>query len=126
VAPAAAEAALDRWWSAHADRPVIELDHDYLKLGAPLHQPPGRLCRMPAALQHPAHGHRERLELELTPWSASQTELTLRPRRRLHNAVRYFGAAPGLLDRMAELLTGIATGPAGLRMYSLQSEGKFT
>jgi hypothetical protein len=64
---------------------------------------------MPAALQHRSHGHRERLELELSPWSVWQTELTLRPRRRLHNAVRYFSAAPGLLDRMAEELTRIAT-----------------
>jgi hypothetical protein len=105
LAPAATEAALDRWWKAHSTRAVVDVGHDHLKLGPPVACSAGGLCRMPADL-HPWSGWpREHLEIELNPWSLSQTELTLRPRRRLHNLARYFYAGPAILDQMANELT---------------------
>jgi hypothetical protein len=114
LAPEVTEAALDGWWEAHAARAVVDLGHDHLKLGPPAGRPIGGLRRMPADL-HRWSGWPEHLELELNPWSLSQTELSLRPRRRLHNLARYFRTGQAILDRMA----------AELCAYSLQlGEGK--
>jgi hypothetical protein len=111
LAPAVSEAALNRWWHARSPRAVVDAGYGQLQLGPPVHRPDdGSLCHMSADLHRRFRWRSVHLELDLTPWSSSRTELNLRPRRRLHNLARYFCAGQATLDRIAAELIQLARG----------------
>jgi hypothetical protein len=105
LAPAAAMAALDAWWSAHPAPAVIQLGTDRLVLHAvEATRGPFSSCRIRGALSFHGEWRSLRLELGLAAWSASRTELDMRPsggmpgRRRRR---RYFAVGQHLVDRLA-------------------------
>jgi hypothetical protein len=110
LAPAVSEAALDSWWQAQPSGALVDAGYGRLQLGPPIHQPgDGSLCHMSGNLRRRHRWRSVHLQLELTPWSSSRSELSLRPRRRLHNITRYFWAGQATLDRIAADLIELAT-----------------
>jgi hypothetical protein len=107
LAPAVSEATLDSWWQAQPSG-GLDAGHGRLQLGPPVHQPgDGSLCHMSGDLRRRRWSSLH-LQLELTPWSSSRSELSLRPRRRLRNVARYFCAGQATLDRIATDLMKLA------------------
>jgi hypothetical protein len=111
LAPSVSEAALDGWWKARSPRVVVHAGHDHLELRPPIHRRDGGgICHISGDLRRRSRWSSMHLELELTPWSSSRTELHLRPCQRLHGTARYFGAGQAILDRIVAELTEFATG----------------
>jgi hypothetical protein len=106
LSPSATVEAVRRWWQEHEHRPVLTAAGDWLELGTsggPAEF--GCLCRMRARLHlkwaWPAVG----LEIDVAPWSASETEVDLRAEgtiRGEHRRRRFFSAGHCLADRLAE------------------------
>ena len=111
LAPAVTEAALDGWWHERSPRVVVQAGPDRVELGPPDHHRAGGVtCRLSCDLHRRARWRCLHLELEVTPWSSSRTELHLRPLRRLRSTNRYFDAGQEVLDRIAAELTEFARG----------------
>lgn len=103
----ASEIAMERWWRGHHPHGVVEAGRVRLTLREPIHHPiDGCLCHVAARWSHRLARRSESMEVELLPWSASSSELTLRPSRyRANRSDGYFRTAYALLELIAaELL----------------------
>ncbi|GAC1598232.1 MAG: hypothetical protein NVS3B21_23580 [Acidimicrobiales bacterium] len=109
----ASEAALDCWWQGHQPHPGVEAGRVQLTLRELIHQPDdGCLCHATARWSHRLAWRSEPMEIELLPWSARSSELTLRPvRYRANRSDNYFRTAYALLEVIAGELDRTVSGP---------------
>ncbi|GAC1308218.1 MAG: hypothetical protein NVSMB16_04490 [Acidimicrobiales bacterium] len=99
----ASEAALDCWWKGHQPYPGVEAGRVQLTLRELIHHPTdGCLCHATARWSHRLAWRSEQMEIELLPWSARSSELTLRPiRYRANRSDGYFRTAYALVEMIA-------------------------
>jgi hypothetical protein len=104
--PATTVAAVTRWWRDHERFPVLSVGADWLELGTPDRTASiGCLCRLPGRLHLKWAWPPVAMEVDLAPWSASETEVDLRPERAIrgeHRRRRFVAAGHSLADRLAE------------------------
>jgi hypothetical protein len=104
--PAATVEAVTRWWRDHERFPVLAVGADWLELGTPDGNGGiGCMCRLPGRLHLKWAWPPVAMEVDLAPWSASETEVDLRPEgtiRGEHRRRRFFAAGHCLADRLAE------------------------
>ena len=108
--PATTVAAVTRWWRDHERFPVLSVGPDWLELGTPDGVGGiGCLCRLPGRLHLKWAWPPVAIEVDVAPWSASETEVDLRPEgaiRGVHRRRRFFAAGHCLADRLTqEMLT---------------------
>jgi hypothetical protein len=106
LSPAATVAAVTRWWREHEQSPVLAAGGDWLELGTPDgFGSLGCLCRLPARLHLKWAWPAVALEIDVAPWSASETEVDFRAEgtiRGEHRRRRFFAAGHSLADRLAQ------------------------
>ena len=116
VAPELAETTVGAWWRALGPRAVIKVTNRYVMLGAPVHDGyPTVICHLPATIRRSWRSRAVHLELGLAAWSSSDTEIDLRPRRRVGPLSRYFRVGHAIVDRVADDLHDLAGRPAPRR-----------
>ena len=106
LSPPATVDAVKRWWREHEHRPVLTPAGDRLELGTPCRSGDfGCLCRIRGRLHLKWAWPAVALEIDVAPWSASETEVDLRAEgtiRGEHRRRRFFAAGHCLADRLAE------------------------
>lgn len=108
----ASEAAMDCWWRGHQPHAGVEAGRVQLTLRQLIHHPDdGCLCHATARWSHRLAWRSEPMEIELLPWSARSSELTLRPvRYRANRSDGYFRTAYALVEMIAAELVRAGSG----------------
>lgn len=99
LAPSVAVDALLSWWQGRDGAPIV-FRRSHFALAVPALRPESfEECQMPVRLHRPCRLRDTQLEVELSPWSATLTELDLRPLRwKLAPSESYYAAGHALLD----------------------------
>ena len=115
LSPAATLEAVTRWWRDHEQGPVLAAGGDWLELGRPNgFGNLGCLCRLPGRLHLKWAWPAVAMEVDVAPWSASETEVDLRAEgtiRGEHRRRRFFSAGHSLADRLAQEMLATASSP---------------
>src|SRR5215218_1603495 len=107
--PSIAVDALLVWWRNRDGAPV-PYRHSRFDLAVPALRPDAfDLCQMRVQLHRPGHVRGMALEVELSPWSQSLTELDLRPMKwRTSLSEAYYAAGHAFLDVLERSMLGQA------------------
>ncbi len=114
LVPSAAVDALLSWWQRH-DGTAVVYGRCYFEMTLPSLQPEScDQCQMHVRLHRQYHWRGTPLEVELSPWSSSQTEVDLRPLRwRVAPSDSYYAAGHAFLDVLERaLVRQVASRPA--------------
>jgi hypothetical protein len=104
------------WWRDHQSSPWLEAGRDRLELADPDTTPmPGCLCRLFGRLHLHLVWPNMRVELDLSAWSTTESQIELRPARIPRSAFRerrFFDAAHAMLEALVAEVT-MPVQPAG-------------
>jgi hypothetical protein len=113
LVPSVAVDALLSWWQRRNGSPVV-YGRCYFDLTSPSVRPQScDECQMRVRLHRPCHWRDTPLEVELSPWSSSLTEVDLRPLRwKIAPSESYYAAGHALLDMLERaMVRQVATRP---------------
>jgi hypothetical protein len=120
--PSIAVDALLAWWRRR-DNPMVPYRRSRFELATPAVRPDAfDQCQMPVRLHRPGHVRYMALEVELSPWSRSLTELDLRPLKwRTSLSEAYYTAGHAFLDVLERSMLGHAARRPVLNRRSLRT-----
>jgi hypothetical protein len=116
LAPQLTMAALEDWWQEADGQLSLSIGPDLLEVGRPLRTQASSAClmRVRTRLHRPSRwSHSQRLDMEVVSWSATRTELDLRPGgpgRRTHH---FFAVGHELLGEIGREVAARAAALAG-------------
>jgi hypothetical protein len=122
--PSIAVDALLAWWRRR-DSAMVQYRRSRFELATPAVRPDAfDQCQMPVRLHRPGHVRYMALEVELSPWSQSHTELDLRPLKwRTSLSEAYYAAGHAFLDVLERSMVGHAARRPVLNRRSWRSTG---
>jgi hypothetical protein len=113
--PSSAVVAVQRWWREHEQAPWLAAGRDRLELDHPdASAILGYLYRLFGRLHLHHTWPTVHVELDLSAWSFSESELELRPQRiprGSYREARFFAAAHAVVEELARQVTATTTAP---------------